>query len=291
VYGDTDAASRAAAYELPSDPPPEGYTVRRAAGGLLLVLWLPQHTRSHAGRGCGAGTAGRLAREPRKSRLYLLDRPHRSRRSGACHARQRRARAPHLGSVAALQGPRHHAVVGGAAQGSARFPDLRHVRRGDRFQPRFLLLIDDEQRELRGAVAVGPASGEEASAIWNSIEKERPTLDQILRRAIEDPETEPTPGSLADRIRKFALPLDPEFSLLARAASASPGSFNIHQYTADQGPSRSRAAFGAHEFVVIPIQGRERTLGVIVADNLYSGEPSRPTMPSCFPGSRTMWAS
>jgi signal transduction histidine kinase len=138
------------------------------------------------------------------------------------------------------------------------------------FNRAFLLLLDEDQRELRGVVAVGPSSGEEASTIWNSIEQERPTLDQILRRAIEDPETEPLPGSLAERIRGFAVPLDPPQSLLARAVTAT-GSYNIHRYSADDGPEPFADAFGATEFVVIPIQGRERTLGVIVADNLYSG--------------------
>jgi signal transduction histidine kinase len=138
------------------------------------------------------------------------------------------------------------------------------------FNRAFLLLLDEDQRELRGVVAVGPSSGEEASSIWNSIEQERPTLDQILRRAIEDPESEPAPGSLAERIRNFAVALDPPQSVLARAVTAS-GSYNIHRYSADAGPEPFADAFGASEFVVIPIQGRERTLGVIVADNLYSG--------------------
>ena len=132
---------------------------------------------------------------------------------------------------------------------------------------------------MRGVVAVGPSSGEEASAIWNSIEQERPTLDQTLRRAIEDPDVEPEPGSLADRIRTFSVPLDPAGSVLARAATAASGTFNIHEYHADQGPDPFADAFGSPTFVVIPSMltspdGVRRLLERIEIHSLSNPDPA-----------------
>ena len=138
------------------------------------------------------------------------------------------------------------------------------------FNRAFLLLLDEDAKELRGAVAVGPSSGEEAATIWSQLDKAQMSLEEVLRRSIENPKAEPEAGSLAHRIRDFALPLSDQHSLLVRAAT-SDGIYNIHVYRGE-GPEPFAEAFGANEFVVIPILGRERTLGVIVADNLYSGK-------------------
>jgi signal transduction histidine kinase len=139
------------------------------------------------------------------------------------------------------------------------------------FNRAFLLLLDEEQRVLRGTVAVGPTSGDEARSIWQRLERERTSLEEVLRRAVQDPDVEPAPGSLADRIRSFCLPLDRSASILTHAVLTSTP-YNIHIYRGEA-PEPFADAFGAREFVVIPILGRERTLGIIVADNLYSGEP------------------
>ncbi|MFQ5600639.1 MAG: ATP-binding protein [Candidatus Krumholzibacteriia bacterium] len=137
------------------------------------------------------------------------------------------------------------------------------------FSRAFLLLLDEERRQLRGTVAVGPSSGEEARTIWAHLEKEHASLEEILHRSIEDPDEEPLPDSLASRIRGFSLSLDAQKSILVRAATSS-GTYNIHIYRGEA-PEPFAEAFGAREFVVIPILGRERTLGVIVADSLYTG--------------------
>jgi signal transduction histidine kinase len=252
------------------EPPSERYRVRLGADSAGLVLWLPQHTTVTLLFGpppspsepwaAVLDSAARLLL-PRLTDLLEL-----SRALLANAALERRISDLSLlfkGLDVTLSSVELRKVLRAF---------LTCVTSGEAigFNRAFLLLLDEDQRELRGVVAVGPSSGEEASSIWNSIEQERPTLDQILRAAIEDPETEPAPESLADRIRGFAVPLDPPQSLLARAVTAA-GSYNIHNYSPDVGPEPFADAFGASEFVVIPIQGRERTLGVIVADNLYSG--------------------
>jgi len=138
------------------------------------------------------------------------------------------------------------------------------------FNRAFLLLLDEDARELRGTVAVGPSAGEEAQTIWSHLDEAQWSLEEVLRRSIEDPSVAPTVGSLAERIRSFVLPLSATDSLLVRAATSN-GIYNIHVYRGEH-PEPFADAFGAQEFVVIPILGRERTLGVIVADNLYSGK-------------------
>lgn len=140
------------------------------------------------------------------------------------------------------------------------------------FNRAFLFLLDASQQELCGVLAVGPASGEDAARIWTRLADERPTLDEKLRRALDDPHDEPpAPDSLQERIHALRVPLDASYSVLARAvlrADPSPVRFSL-----DEGPEPFAEEFDSNDFVVVPILGRERTIGVLVADNVYSGEP------------------
>lgn len=272
-HGCSDGEARVAALSPPSEAPPERYRVLRGGGSVGLCLWLQQHTRLVMVFGPAPAVptvwlevldgVGRVVQARLHDLLEL------SRALLANAALERRI------SDLSLLFKGLDVTLSSVELTKVLRAFLTCVTSGEAigFNRAFLLLIDEDQKELRGTVAVGPSSGEEAVAIWNSIEQERPTLDQILRRAIEDPEVVPAEGSLADRVRHFALPLDAQVSILARAATAASGSYNIHEYGPEQGPEPFADAFGAREFVVIPIQGRERTLGVIVADNLYSGKP------------------
>jgi signal transduction histidine kinase len=269
VRGDVDLDAQVQALGA-LEAPVERYRVRSGPDAAGIVLWLPQHTTVVLLFGPPPAAAERwtsvLEAAARLLLARLTDILELSRALLANAALERRISDLSLlfkGLDVTLSSVELRKVLRAF---------LTCVTSGEAigFNRAFLLLLDEDQRELRGIVAVGPSSGEDASSIWNSIEQERPTLDQILRHAIEDPETEPAPGSLADRIRNFAVPLDPPQSLLARAVTAA-GSYNIHRYSPEQGAEPFADAFGSGEFVVIPIQGRERTLGVIVADNLYSG--------------------
>ncbi len=271
AWGDPSPESFAGPLASTETPPPERYSVRLTPDAAVLTLWLPQHTQVVLA--CGPPGEPTAARQELLNALghvlvaRLQDVLELARAQLANAALERRISDLSLlfkGLDVTLSSVELRKVLRAF---------LTCVTSGEAigFNRAFLLLLDEDQRELRGVVAVGPSSGEEASSIWNSIEQERPTLDQTLRRAIEDPDVEPEPGSLADRIRTFSVPLDPATSVLARAATASTGTYNIHEYHADEGPDPFADAFGSPTFVVIPIQGRERTLGVIVADNLYSG--------------------
>lgn len=271
-WGASDAAPEADPAMLSRAAPPERFSLLARDGAVTFGFWLPQHTHLVLEYGLAPDRAVPPAEELQAFGRVLQARLHDllelSRALLANAALERRISDLSLlfkGLDITLSSVELRKVLRAF---------LTCVTSGEAigFNRAFLLLLDDDQRELHGVVAVGPSSGEEASSIWNSIEQEQPTLDQVLRAAIEDPEIEPVPDSLADRIRSFIVPLDPARSILARAAVAASGSYNIHEYTADQGPEPFATAFGTAHFVVIPIQGRERTLGVIVADNLYTGE-------------------
>ena len=272
THGAADVDTRLAGLEFGLEAPPERLRVQHAGPVAGFCLWLPQHTRLTLGLGPPPASPALWMDVLEGTARFLLarlsDELELARALLANAALERRI------SDLSLLFKGLDVTLSSVELTKVLRAFLTCVTSGEAigFNRAFLLLIDEEARELRGTVAVGPSSGEEASTIWGSIEKERTTLEEILRRAIQDPTTDPIPGSLADRIRDFAVPLDPEASILARAATATPG-YDIYEYESSAGPDPFAAAFGAQAFVVIPIQGRERTLGVIVADNLYTGRP------------------
>jgi len=272
THGTTESDIRITALGFAAETPSERVQIQRGSAAAGFCLWLPQHTRLTVALGPLPVSTSLWMEVLDGAARFLLarltDELELARALLANAALERRI------SDLSLLFKGLDVTLSSVELTKVLRAFLTCVTSGEAigFNRAFLLLIDEEARELRGTVAVGPSSGEEASTIWGSIEKERTTLEEILRRSIQDPTTDPIPGSLADRIRDFAVPLDPDASILARAATATPG-YDIHEYDGSTGPDPFAAAFGAQAFVVIPIQGRERTLGVIVADNLYTGRP------------------
>ncbi|HZM15321.1 MAG TPA: ATP-binding protein [Candidatus Krumholzibacteria bacterium] len=270
THATTDAEALPARLGLPEAPPAERLWCGGSDGALGLALWLPRHTRIVLGFGLedeAGAAAGRAL-------LEEIGRYLQTRLEDALELQRSR-----LASAALERRISDLSLLFKGLDVTLRSMELTQVLRafmacvtsGEAigFNRAFLLLLDEEQRELRGTVAVGPSSGDEALRIWASLE--RLSLEDVLRRAVEELHQEPAPGSLAARIREFSVPLEPEGSLLVRAV-LSPEPYNIHFFRGER-PEPFADAFGANDFVVIPILGRERALGVIVADNLYSNAP------------------
>ncbi|HZL84234.1 MAG TPA: ATP-binding protein [Candidatus Krumholzibacteria bacterium] len=263
-----DADAVLANMHLPEQPDAERMAVGGNDTSPALVLWLPRHSRLVLCFGLDAGGTPAARALLGEVGRYLL-----ARLEDALELQRTR-----LATAALERRISDLSLLFKGLDVTLRSMELTHVLRafmacvtsGEAigFNRAFLLLLDEDNQELRGAVAVGPESGEEARRIWTSLE--RLSLEEVLRRAVEESHTEPAPGSLAARILGFCVPLDAEASLLARVV-LSPEPYNIHFYRGEK-PEPFAEAFGASEFVVIPILGRERALGVIVADNLYSND-------------------
>ncbi|MEZ4382969.1 MAG: GGDEF domain-containing protein [Nannocystaceae bacterium] len=125
-------------------------------------------------------------------------------------------------------------------------------------------LYDEIRARFVGSRAIGPASAQEAHRIWEAIEVEGRTLDQIIASAGR----QEGQGGLQGRV--YAVEVTPGECVgdEVAVALATPGP---HRF---DGPPRSPglARIGADgPFILAVIQPRERPLGLIFADNLFSG--------------------
>ena len=137
---------------------------------------------------------------------------------------------------------------------------------------------------LNGALALGPSSSEEAGRIWHEISQRNPTLQEILRAAGDFDNTFDTNAltPLQKTTRNLELDLDnPALAPLAQiirdrsATCATPNDLFAPRddLTTEQRAQYEAASqlFMAGEIAVAPLYTSDGLVGVILADNLYSG--------------------
>jgi signal transduction histidine kinase len=151
------------------------------------------------------------------------------------------------------------------------------------FNRAVLFLVDEDRRLLTAAMAIGPATSEEAHATWSQLASEQKSLDELLYEA---PSAQGRTG-FQTLVEGVSLPLEEQTVSRSRVAGGNEGSSNLLMEAyrsrrvvkiADVGalpnmPPRLREVFAGTEAVCVPLVAKERSLGLVVADNAFSREP------------------
>lgn len=137
------------------------------------------------------------------------------------------------------------------------------------FNRAMLFLLNQEQDAICGRMAIGPSNQEEAYRIWQEISKYQ-TFEGLLKHVVE---IGPLDSELNIKTKLMAFPLSSENEIVVRCLKEG-----VPQVVKDaehdpRVTAEFRNAIGAKEFVCVPLMVKGRATGVIVADNLYSGEP------------------
>lgn len=149
------------------------------------------------------------------------------------------------------------------------------------FNRAVLFLPNDAGDALTAAMAIGPATPEEAQATWARLAGEPQSLGELLRR--------PSPSGrsgLSALVEGLAIPLAPRSARVAAEPARTHGpnplleAYDQRQVrkivdlrTLNALPPRLRAAFSGTEVVCVPLLAKDRAIGLIVADNAFSREP------------------
>ncbi|MBW3634884.1 MAG: GAF domain-containing protein [Armatimonadetes bacterium] len=148
------------------------------------------------------------------------------------------------------------------------------------FNRAFVLLVDEAGRSLEGRMALGPSSPEEASRIWAEISQHELTLPELLSQ------TERNRGPLSplqERVLNLKIGLhNTGLPAIQRAIGAKTAlvvprhEFLTAEKCAEADTQEFAAAselFGAAEVAIAPLLAKDRLVGLVLADNLYSGAP------------------
>lgn len=149
------------------------------------------------------------------------------------------------------------------------------------FNRAFVFLLDEKGRVLEGRMALGPSSSEEASRIWAEISQTELTLPELLERTEHEREAEVC--GLQKRANSLQIRLDNAcFPAIQRAIEGKIAIAVAHDEllcpgacSDDEGAEVEAAAalFSASQIAIAPLMAKNRLIGVVLADNLYSGTP------------------
>ncbi len=166
--------------------------------------------------------------------------------------------------------------VGNAMQGMHELDRLLHliltcVTAGGAigFNRAMLLLVNHEKGIVKGMMGVGPATAEEAGRIWDKLSKENWRLDDFLAHIDEYPSQK----SAVDEItRSIRLSLDNESDFVIRSIMEKK-TFLINDALYEKRVHPIiKEKLHTNEFVIVPLLARDKVLGVIIADKLFSGK-------------------
>lgn len=139
------------------------------------------------------------------------------------------------------------------------------------FNRAVLMLVDRDRQVLEGRMGVGPGSAEEAGRIWSQIVKESYSLEDLLRQY--DQRDRQAPSAVDQLARGIRIPLSEKENIFLQCLIEKKP-IVVREAARDPRISEEfRRAFGAHEFLVVPLIARNEAVGVVVADNLYTRDP------------------
>lgn len=137
------------------------------------------------------------------------------------------------------------------------------------FNRAVLFLLDKESNTLRGKMAVGPSSYEEAWQIWSSLSKSKKSIYEVLeelsKREFEE-------DSFFDRLcRNLSIPLDTNTPIVK--AVKEKRVFNIQDVYKEEADPLIIQQIGAFAYAIVPLISKEESIGAIWVDNLYTRKP------------------
>ncbi len=137
------------------------------------------------------------------------------------------------------------------------------------FNRAFLWLLNEEETVLEGKMAVGPVSSSDAHRIWDDLDQKDQTIDELLDSAVFSD----SDRRLTRMVSDMAIPMSQAENTLASTLRS--------HTSAHVGDARSDPNMDAEmvqrlnlaEFACVPLAVRDEPIGVMLADNKYSGLP------------------
>jgi signal transduction histidine kinase len=136
------------------------------------------------------------------------------------------------------------------------------------FNRAMLFLVNKEQDAVCGRMAIGPSNLEQAYEVWQKIKHH--TLEGLLEDVAE---MDPLESELNIKTKLLAFPVTAGDEIVVRCLNEKEPLVVKDAANDPRVTEEFLNAIGAGEFVCVPLMVKGRAIGVIVADNVYSGEP------------------
>ncbi len=143
------------------------------------------------------------------------------------------------------------------------------------FNRAFLFLIDNNNENLVGQLAVGPTSPEEAGRIWTQLESKRMTLREMLDAGHYNSGN--GDSALTSLIKGWKIPLSDQ-NIFGTAVLTGQAMLTLRSESLGAQSRSILARLGVENIALAPIISKGRRLGLIVADNQITGREISPSL-------------
>jgi signal transduction histidine kinase len=135
-----------------------------------------------------------------------------------------------------------------------------------------LLLVDKERQNLKGHLAVGPRSREEAGRIWHEIEINDHSLKDMGQIFLEEKMSSEM-EKFRDLLDVLSVPMSRNNHLFITTLNEQKTRHikNLYQETGID--PRQAEQLGCGELLIVPLISKNRRIGLLLADNIINGRP------------------
>ncbi len=172
-------------------------------------------------------------------------------------------------------------IIGQAVRAFAETRNLNEILRiillavtagpGLGFNRGFIILSDASEGCLRGCIATGPSSPQEAGIIWQDLSKKPLSLDEVLRMYKSSDHVKDI--HVNKLISSIIIPLSDDSNAIARAVRNKHPVILGPEVMQDESNRELRDKFEVDYMAVVPLYWQESLQGVILADNMITRKP------------------
>lgn len=139
------------------------------------------------------------------------------------------------------------------------------------FNRAMLFLVNERKKVLEGRVGIGPDTAEQADKIWRKIEAEKTTLKDLIKA--HHKAFIKRKGSRLDKlVKSIKIPLRESAGILALTVLEG----MTFEITTDEVSKKVKdpicALLKTEHFVTVPLKAKDKTIGVILVDNIFTKE-------------------
>ncbi len=138
------------------------------------------------------------------------------------------------------------------------------------FNRAMLLLIDQQDAFLEGTIGIGPDSGEEAKRIWALIDDQKMNLDDLVNSYTHSI-ISLSHSKFFNDVRSLKIPINgSDGGILGKVFKEAQPAHIKKKDAASYGNDPLINIFVSEEFVIVPLKAKDKCIGLIVADNLFT---------------------
>ena len=139
----------------------------------------------------------------------------------------------------------------------------------------FLLLIDRERNLLVGHLGVGPKDYEEAWRIWDEVDRSNFSLKQLSSEFYKS-RIDSERAKFQEILEQLSVPLDDAGHIFNRALRERRTLQIDNGFDNPEIDQKLVRILGVGRFIVMPLISRNRSIGILLADNFVTNKPISP---------------